>query len=292
MKVLIASTEQLLASLHEQLAQVKTSHPTPLLQSKAAIPVCLEHVRLLRRHLKTIRNIPKEQEIHFFKHIKPQFVSEYYFNVMVYRLHYAWPMGDTKTQQHYLEEGLLQLKLFFEKNLHFCCYYRTNSAYLDNIYFVRGQHDIEPCPDHLLCGTDPGFHTPRDLMQAQILANDQYQHYLQDQLDALLSGQSSVTKGTKPPVLVWSESKSAFMELIYGLHLSRALNNGSCEIKTIVSVLGKAFGMELKNIYDYIYHIKMRKLEPTKFTDKMKTCLLQNFSEQVSIPDNSSHDQL
>ncbi|WP_164735242.1 RteC domain-containing protein [Pseudoflavitalea rhizosphaerae] len=291
MRTLLELSEQLLSNLHEQLAQVSNSHNSPLQQSQAALPVCIEHIRQLRKQLKTFRNIPKDQEIHFFKHIKPRFVCEFYFNAMVYRLHYAWPMGDIKKQQHYLENKLLQINQFFETNHHFYFYYRTNSTHLDSTFFVRGQQDVEPSPEHLICGTDPGFYTPRDLMMAELLANYQFQDYLLNQLHQLLPSQMPAPKDSKAPVLVWSESKSAFMELIYGLHLSRAFNGGKCDIKTIVAVMSKTFGVELRNIYDYIYHIKMRKLEPTKFTDKMKACLLQNFADQLDLPDSTAAPQ-
>ncbi|NML23882.1 tetracycline regulation of excision, RteC [Pseudoflavitalea sp. G-6-1-2] len=285
MNSLVQTTEQLLTELQAHLANVKSTHPTPLLQSKAAIPICVEHVRQLRKQLKTFRNIPREQEIHFFKYVKPKFVGDYFFYVMQYRLHYAWPMGDIKTQQLYLEEELNKIRRFFEKNHQFYCYYRTGSTYLDNLYFLRGQQDVEPTADHLLCGTDPSFYTPRDLLLAKLLANDQFQEYLLGQLQSLLSPPVPLNKKTEAPVLIWSESQYAFVELVYGLHLSRAFNGGNCDIKTIVAVLSKTFGIELKNFYDHFRYIKMRKLEPTKFTDKMKASLLQKYAEQSDLPD-------
>lgn len=281
MKCLLKSSEQLFSDLQEQLTQSRNTHPTPLLQSKAAIPICLQHVRALRSHLKSFRDVAQQDEIYFFKHIKPKFMSEYYFNEMVYRLHYSWPMGDLKKQEQHLEEGFHQITHFFEQNQHFYCYYRTNSTHLDNHYFIRGQYDIEPSPGHLICGTDPEFHTPGDLLVGQVLANHQFQEYLQEQVQQLRSPQQRFSAVTQTqPALVWSDSKSALIELIYGLHFSRVFNGGNADIKTIVAVLGQTFGVDLKNVYDYMYHIKMRKLEPTKFTDRMKQCLLQNFTEQ------------
>lgn len=290
MKSLQLSSEQLLLALHNQLTQIKSQQSTPLLQTQTAIPICLEYIRSLRRHLKTFRNIPKDQEINFFKHIKPRFVSEYLFNVMVYRLHSAWPMGNVKKQQEYLEGELHQINLFFEKNQQFYSYYRTNSTSFDNIYFVRGQQDIEPSAEHLLCGTDPSFHTPKDLILAQMLAYNEFQEYLQEHIQQLHSPSPPGGKGALTPELFWSESKSSLFELIYGLHLTRAINGGKSSLKTIASVVCNMFNVDVKNMYDFKYHIKMRKFEVTKFTDRMKTCLLQNFDGDLHAPGNQMED--
>ena len=280
MKSLLQSSEQLLSTLHEQLDRLKEEQPDPLLQARAAIPVCLEHVRLLRKQIRSFRNIPRYDEIRFFKYLKPQFVSQYLYYVMQYRLHYEWPMGDTKTQQLYLENEIAKLRRFFQENHQFCSYYGSHSAYLDNTYFVRGQEDVDPSEDHLLCGTDPSFFTPKDLLVSKMLANNLFCSYLTGQLDQVQQLPKETSPKTKTPGLVWTESKSALMEVIYGIYLSGAVNGGNCEIKTLATVFCTVFNVEIKHIYDYIYHLKMRKLEPTKYTDCMRTCLLQNYSNE------------
>lgn len=38
----------------------------------------------------------------------------------------------------------LRLKMFFDNNLDFYKYYRTNITYMDDKYFIRGNYDINP----------------------------------------------------------------------------------------------------------------------------------------------------
>ncbi|NML22446.1 hypothetical protein HHL16_16295 [Pseudoflavitalea sp. G-6-1-2] len=294
MQSLLQSSELLLSTLHEQLAATKATQSTPLLQSKAAIPVCLEHVRILRKHLKAYRNVPRDQEIHFFRYIKPQFVSQYLFHVLQYRLHYSWPKGDVETEQLYLEEELNHIRRFFKKNHQFCCYYSADSIYLDNIYFLRGQQDVEPSPEHLICGTDPSFNTPKDLLVARVIANNLFRTYLHEQLVQLQSSKEKHSRATPASGLTWTASKSALMEVIYAVYLTRAVNGGNCEIKALATVICNIFNVEINynSIYDFIYHLKLRKLEPTKYTDQMRTCLLQSYDNQTEKPDKSRYGKL
>lgn len=284
MNTLPKSSEILLEEFQQRLLQAKSIFSNPLQQSEAAIPVCAAYLQELKKLLRKFRNLPRDQEIYFFKEVKPKFVSEYLYNTMVYRLHFSWPMADVKKQQAYLETNINQINQFFEENHQFYAYYRRNSTHLDNTYFVRWQQDTDPTTEHLFSDSDPSFNTSRDILLGKILANTLFQEYLVDQLHILVTMSTPATRLNGKPALVWSESKSAFMELVYGLHLSNAFNGGKTDIKTLVLVLGKQFGVEIKNYYDFFQHIKMRKIEPTKFTDRMKACLLQKFSNDFDSP--------
>lgn len=280
MNTLQDAAENLYANLIKKIDQVKLLPTTTLKQSEEVISLCLENLRSLRNLMKSFRGIKTEEEIYFFKEVKPRFVSQYFLHVKIFKLYSRWPMGNDEVQRNYLQEELQQINHFFEQNRHFCCYYRTGSTYLDHTYFVRGKHDIEPSLDHLFCETDPKFNTPRDLMVAQLIANDLFLGYVEEQLCVLSLNRSALTTGiVSKPLLTWTDSKSALVELIYGLHECRVFNGGQADIKTITAVMEKAFQIDLKNYYDLFLHIKMRKLEPTKFLDCMKHCLLQKLSD-------------
>lgn len=281
MKDLLESSKELLQKFYKELTEVKSSFYSPLQQTEVAIPVCVEYLRQLKALLRKYRTLPRQLEISFFKEIKPSFVCEYLFNVMVYRLHYDWPVGTVRKQQSYLDQVLAQIGLYFEKHHQFYCYHRKNCSHLDNIYFVRWQQDVDPTTDQLFSGTDPSYNTARDMQLGKILAYARFQDYVQEQLQILSQPLKPASRSSGLPVVVWRETKSSFIELVYAVFLSGATD---ADIKTLVQVLGAAFNVKIKNEYDVFQHVKNRKIEPAKYINKMMTCLLKKYSEDTTPP--------
>ncbi|MBO9635949.1 MAG: RteC domain-containing protein [Chitinophagaceae bacterium] len=278
MQPLLTSSESLLTEFHLKVSEAQSQFSDPLLGSEAAFKVCAEYLKKLKSLLRKFRNLPREQEIYFFKEIKPIVMSEYIYHALVYRLHYHWPMSSQKNQQYFLERILNKLGLFFDKYQKFYWYYRRNSSHRDNVYFVRWQRDPEPSFEYVFCHTDPSFNSPKDLLLSRIKACIKFQDYLRDQLQQISPSNFNYKSNSTSP-LVWSESISAFVELVYALFLSNSVNNGKADIKTIIAVLGKALGIDPKYYYDSYRYIKMRKLDPVRYMDKLRFCLHQDISK-------------
>lgn len=281
MKDLLESAKELLQKFHQEVTEVKAPLFSPLQQTEVAIPVCVEYLRQLKALLRKYRTLPRHLEISFFKEIKPRFVCEYLFNVMVYRLHYDWPVGTVKKQQHYLDQVLTQIGGYFEKHHQFYCYHRKNCSHLDSIYFVRWQQDIDPTTDQIFSGTDPNYNTARDMLLGKLLAYTRFQEYVQEQLQVLSQPLKPASRSGGLPTVLWKETKSSFMELVYGVFLTGATD---ADIKTLVQVLGGALNVKITNEYDVFQHVKNRKLEPAKYLKKMTTCLLTKCSENLTPP--------
>ena len=84
----------------------------------------------------------KEEEIWFFKEIKPDIFSRLIYFVNVFNIESRRPMGSYEIQKNYLSHESKKLTFFFNNHLEFYQYYRMNSTYLDDKYFVRGKDDI------------------------------------------------------------------------------------------------------------------------------------------------------
>lgn len=108
---------------------------------------------------------------------------------------------------------MAKLKRFFDSNLEFYKYYRTNSTYLDERYFVRGGYDVRLSLDTYYFETDHNFTTSHDYKVAKIIANDLIQVYLEDQLNN--KNQKKVFAYSS---LNWTGSKTVLTELVYGLY--------------------------------------------------------------------------
>lgn len=67
-------------------------------------------------------------EIHFFKHQKPAIVSKLIYYNAIYKIETKKP-NDAKAIKKYLNEELGKLKRYFDNNLDFYKYYRTNNTF-------------------------------------------------------------------------------------------------------------------------------------------------------------------
>ena len=169
-----------------------------------------------------------------------------------------------------------KLKKFFDNNLEFYKYYRTNNTFIDDQLFVRGKYDIKLNLDTFYFETDHTFSTIGDYKAGKILASDLIQVYLEDQLN----NTTYRDKSTDLPQLNWTSSKTAATELIYALHSQGVFNNGNTDIVLIVKIFEKTFNIDLGDFYHTFLELKSRKINRTKFIDSLKETLIKKMDEQ------------
>ncbi len=214
------------------------------------------------------------EEIRFFKYQKPAILAKLIYYNTIYKIETNKPHG-TKSIRQYLNRELKNLKRYFDNNLDFYKYYRTNSSYLDEKLFVRNNHDIKLCLDTRYYQFDPNFSTSHDYMIAKIIANGLIQVYLEDQLYNNQKGKSIASRK-----LIWTGSKVALIELIYALHYQGAFNNGNADIKLITRYFENTFNINLGNFYQTYLELRSRKMKQTKFLDTLREGLIRKMEEQ------------
>ena len=272
---------QLFASFTQQLTNIEESDTHILHKAEAAIQICVDYLRQLKTLALQYKFTDQGEEIRFFKHIKPPFLSPLIYYKAVFNIYSQWPEGSEIIQRGYLKRELFKLKQFFTDYLHFYSYHRTHSTHLDDKYFVRGDFDIRIIPDAFCFEADTTFSTGYDYILARIEANKRLLIYLEK---LLMNGEtraslSPITYG-KAPSLTWTGSKADAVELIYALHSIGIFNNGQADVKAIATWFEQTFHIKLGNYYDYFQDIKMRKTEPTKLLNKMTITLQKKIKEK------------
>jgi hypothetical protein len=236
----------------------------------------------LKKFILNYTFLNEDEEISFFKNIKPNIFSKLIYHVKIFNIESRRPMGSYEIQKNFLCQELSKLTFFFNNHLEFYQYYRMNSTYLDDKYFVRGKEDLHLYQDSLMFYVDPDFSTSHDYMVAKILANDQLEVYLNKELEALSIKASNPNWGQlgicDNVVLQWTESKTSLVELIYALYATGCINNGRSEIRELAAFFEQAFNIRLSDIYRTYLEIKIRST-PTKFIDSLKTTLLHKMEE-------------
>jgi len=214
-----------------------------------------------------------EEEIHFFKYQKPVIVSKLIYYNAIYKIETRRPYGNKRTRKYFTKE-LKKLKRFFDNNLDFYKYYRSNNSFVDEKIFVRKKHDIRLWLDTFYFEADHSFSTSHDYKVAKIIANDLIQVYLEDRLN------NTNLKKVSDNSLKWTASKTALTELIYALYSHGVFNNGNTDIKLIAKTFEDAFNIELGDFYHTFMELKARKINRTKFLDSLCEALIKKMDEQ------------
>ena len=242
-----------------------------------------ESIRVTKRALKQIKIlflrkklIPKNEEILFFKNVKPYVFSKLIYYVKLFSIESKRPRSSNKSQVKYFNNHIDRLQNYFNDNLEFYHYFRRGAIFLDEEYFIRGKADIRLFPDSLSFFIDDKFSTSHDTTVATIMAYDMLIIYLKREIDKLENNNSMETNFNafkKESKLFWTGNKTDLIELIYALHSAGSVNSGTADIKEMASACEQIFNIDLGDYYRTFLEIRSRKINQTKFIDKLKDAL-------------------
>lgn len=273
-------TKQLLKEMNLKIEKVQKENTTLLKCSELSFFVCLDTISLLKDFILNYVFCSQDEEIDFFKRIKPAFTSLQYYYLMLYHIEARKPTGGKKVLRQYYNKQLENIKHYYCYNNEFYKYYRTDSTYLDHKYFSRNSIDINLSPESHVFENDPRFSTTHDFKVAKILAHDLLQIYLENELNNLENKDIHEQSIHFNKMLVWTDSKVFLVELIYALHTAGAFNRGALELKELAETLSQMFNIDINDIYRTWSEIKLRK-EPTKYLDHLKNSLLEKIKEDL-----------
>ncbi|WP_111309615.1 RteC domain-containing protein [Confluentibacter sediminis] len=273
--------QKLISEFEAKLEALEASCEDILYKAEHGITYTEKCIKSLRE-IVVLKGFPSTQdEIDFFKHVKPQIFSKLIYYVKLYHIESKRPRSSSKFQVKYLNNQINKLQVYFNDNLEFYHYYRRAASTLDEQYFVRGKSDLRSPTESFHFFTDEEFSTCQDSTVATIMAYDMLIVYLQQEIAVL------ETHADKPKLnpmkqlskLFWTGSKTELIELIYALHSSGAINSGTADIKEMASLFEKMFNIDLGNYYHTFIEIRARKCSKTKFLDKLIDVLTKRFEE-------------
>ena len=249
-------------------------------------------IKLAKQTLKKVRSIivdyefkTKSEEIHFFKCTKPKIYSKLIYYVKLFNIEGKRPRGSNKSQVKYLNNYIEKLQTYFNDNLDFYHYYRREATVFDEQYFLRGKADIRLFPDSFHFFVDEQFATSHDSTVATILAYDLLIVHLKREIDKLENNgnYASLRLLQSKTKITWTAHKIYLIELIYALHSTDVINNGTVDIKDIAYFVEKTFKVDLGDYYRAFLEIRMRKNGRTKFLDILKKQLTKRMDDTDNI---------
>jgi len=238
----------------------------------------------LREHFLSVEPLTLQQEIIFFKEMKPQVLGWLLYFNKIHNIELKRPIGSNETQSEYYDKELKSLTYFFERNIDFHQYYRANSTCLDECYFVRGKYNHELYVDSAQFILDPLFSTGYDYKVAKIICNEILRIYLNKKKYSLEKHIVIKKSWELLPVnnLKWTGSKADAVELGYSIQSSGAINNGNVDIKEIMNFIEVNFDVDLGDYYRTYVALKSRKKDRTPFLNRLIESLIRRMEKDDS----------
>lgn len=264
-------SEKLYADLMRELNEFALEEDVMIRRLERSVKSCIKFLLRLKEFCKAHDPSTPAEQIEFFKHIKPKFKSQLIFYQSLLNIETRRPIGEEQVICAFLNNELKVLHHFFESNLSFYQYVRTQATYLDEHYFVRGAYDVHLDPDQCVVDFDPSFSTTHDHKLAQVIASELLQDQIQQDILRITQKDSVMQTNSDIREFDWKQTKCALIELIYSWHATEAF--GKKSLKSIAKFIERAFNVSLGNFYD-TYDWLCGRQAPTAYLDEMKEAFL------------------
>lgn len=226
-----------------------------------------------------------EEEIDFFKNIKPLILSKLIYYNDIYTLELRKPNGSKEVLKEYYKKKQMAITEFCNANLDFYQYYRSKATHLDKYYFLRGHENYQLCHNCGMFDKDPLFSTCCDHRVAKMLAYDMLEIYLQQRLQEL--ERKEVIENSRASLpdnpFQWTGTKISAIELGYAIHAAGVLNNGNADIKEIMTYIEASFKIDLGDYYRAYLSMRNKKKDRTSFFTSLIVKLLRKMDEDDNL---------
>lgn len=236
---------------------------------------------LLYKIHETVREydfVSLQEEIFFFKKVKPLVVQEYIFMNWLKRLHeeYCWHSLYSKG---FLKMLLAKNSWIFEEEKEFYRYLKRGDTFNDERYFTRLKYGFQIGKEYGI-NLDVKVTSSHGFLKAKLRAYEQIQRCCLEYLPlSEVQQKDKVARIIETIGLKWTGTKTEAAELVYALYFSGSIDYGDATVQKLVTVFDAVFQTRLEtSIYRDFIDIKNRKKESSKFLNK----LISRFNEQLN----------
>ena len=268
----------IICSMEEKLRELDGEKEDFRVRIISAVNICASTYNQLRKLVVKHGFNTMDEEISFFKLIKPHVYGKLLYYLEIYYIEGKRPVANLPLQREYFARIQKNIEVFFDLHREFYFYYRSGSSLMDNLYFARGQSDTYLTAINTRVITYPEYNTSHDYVLSKFKAFEMVLVFIEQQTRELI--RKDAAPDTSPIAVLdtglsWTENKVALIELIYALQSSGAVNNGRLEIKQLSEVFEKIFNVELGDLYRVFLEIRNRKKDRTKFIEILKASLIK-----------------
>lgn len=276
----------------DALIRVQEEEQGISLESKNVIEESCHMTIFLRNLLSELKNHISEngfkdenEEIEFFKMIKPQILGKLIYYNKIFRIETSCPVSIGKLYYKYFSEELQELKQEYKEDIYnseFYRYYKSGRTDYDHNFFLLGKINRNIVGlNSFVFEIDPQFSTYYDYKISRIIANGLLYNYLLIRTNPDETEQPQTQLPLSNKDIFWTDSKNALIELIYALYASRVISNGKVGIKKISNLFQIAFRVKLGNLHHAFHRMKDRAGSRVTFLEHLKDSLEQYMDKEL-----------
>jgi hypothetical protein len=265
--------------MNEALAEVAMHSENSLQMAERSCQIIRSKIHELKKFIHSYTFKDQDEEILFFKEIKPQFIRELIYFTELFYIEANKPMGDKIILEAYYRQIIHRNRIYFDRNQGFYVYYLSGKTIYDSLYFLR-ESDEEPLNSEYMPDIDLRFSTIHSFKLGKLQAFENLQRYLNNAISLLYNSEGLILqKNDKHVKNRWTDSKAALIELVYALHSRGSINNGKGDVKQIVTGLESFFNVQVGNFYRTFQSMRIRKKNRTVYLDTLKESLERRMDE-------------
>lgn len=238
----------------------------------------------MKNHVLEHHFIDENEEIEFFRIIKPQILGKLIYYNKMYRIETSCPVSTGKMYYKYFSSELQQLKQEYKEhicNSDFYRYYRSGRTDRDHDFFKLGKINLNTGLNSFIFEVDTQFSTYYDYKVSRIIADELLYNYLIIKINPVDKPSMALQNAESTKDVFWTESKNAVIELIYALYASGAISNGKVGIRKISLIFQLLFRVQLGDIHHAFHRMKDRAGNRTLFLDQLKSSLEQYMDKDL-----------
>lgn len=272
--------DNLYNTMTAQLEEIAMTAENPLSQAEQSYDAVEHALKELKHFILDYTFKDKEEEIDFFKLVKPMFHKELIYYWEVFQIEqYKPPVGKEDVINHYML-GAKRVDFYFKRHNELYTYYRKNSTMHDEDYFLRAEAVHELASGISVSDIDTRFSTRCSFQFAKMQAYEQFGNYVYQKIVEVEHPGIQLTPNSgKTTRTVWTDSKADLIELAYGIHARRSLNHGKADIKDIITALEIIFNINVGNFYRTFQNLRIRKKNRTPYWDGAKSDLVRSMDD-------------
>lgn len=225
-----------------------------------------------------------EDEIYFFKKVKPEFYSWRIYAFERYGVESWIPTNGQEQQKEFLMSELKALDRFFRLHDFHYQYFRLGAFELDSLFFVRNVQVSDSALLPNVADPDPEFATRGDYLFSKFIALEKLRSWIGE----LLLGHSGMAPQFGLSRIItkmkWTGESINLIEVAYGFWLTGQINNGNASVSEIVRWLEDTLQVPIGRAYRRWTEISRRERSTaTKYLDRMREAISERLDNEDAL---------
>ncbi|WP_282456911.1 RteC domain-containing protein [Chitinophaga sedimenti] len=168
----------------DDLDQIAIDPDQDLASVRRCIGLMADATEKMETFLSDYAFLSEEEQIHFFKYLKPQLDGRRIYYTQLLRIFNRGPVWNDGQKVAHLKAQLQQIDGYYQRNSELYLYHRLGESYNDRLYFLRGLDDLIPDIDYYPVFLDKRYHTRKSFQYGVFFANEMLTRFLHRQLGA------------------------------------------------------------------------------------------------------------